>query len=190
MAALGDPCCSVSIIPGDGFEGCVRSAPASPSDLQKETGEILSICERLKQLTPKLGSARSASAEYYVFIQSSMIALLAGQCAEALLHPDLPPLGTDHDDVEAHAFARVAVAASPSTAALIEYAVVEATSLLEQNIDIVHLLVEALIAKGILFTGEIDQIISEGVAARQHQHRAEWKRRQASAAEFTRGLET
>lgn len=160
MAALGDPCWSVSIIPGDGFEGCVRSAPASPvSDLQKETGDILSICERLKKLAPKLGSARSASAGYYIFIQSIMIALFAGQCSEALLHPDLPPLGTDHDDVEAHAYAEIAVVDQGAVEALVAYCRAEAMAILMANRDVVEALVEALVDAGELSGEEVDGII-------------------------------
>lgn len=93
----------------------------------------------------------------------------------------MPTLRAERDFVEAAALARVAVAASPATAALIQYAVAEATALLSQNIGIVHSLVEALIAKGVLFTDEINAIIADGVAVDRH-HRAEWKRRQASAA--------
>jgi hypothetical protein len=42
-----------------------------------------------------------------------VIELLGGEVAELILHPDCPSLGAKHDQVEANAFARVAVAASP-----------------------------------------------------------------------------
>ncbi|SHG80976.1 hypothetical protein SAMN05443248_2732 [Bradyrhizobium erythrophlei] len=104
--ALGDSCWSVSIIPAEGYEGrCVRSGP--PSDLtlsengMDKTEEILTVCERLERLTPELGSARSESSEYYIRSQNNVIALVAGECAETLLHPDLPSLGANHDHTEA-----------------------------------------------------------------------------------------
>jgi hypothetical protein len=201
--ALGDSCWSVTIIPGDGFEGkCVRSGP--PSDLtlkehsgenyEDKTAEILSVCERLEKLTPELGSPRSESSEYYIRSQNNVIALVAGECAEALLHPDLPSLGAKHDFVEADAFARVAVAAQPAVKALVAYCSCEATALLTASRDMVDALVEALIEAGELSGERVDEIISNCVTARsaemERQRRGDWKTREASAAEFLKGLET
>jgi hypothetical protein len=191
--ALGDSCWSVSIIPAEGYEGrCVRSGP--PSDLtlsengMDKTEEILTVCERLERLTPELGSARSESAEYYVRSQSNIIALVAGECAELLLHPNLPSLGANHDGVEARAFARIAVAASPAVEALISYAVAEATALLTSNRDILNALVEALIKAGALSGDRVDEIISECVAARaveaERIRRNDWDQRERNAATF------
>jgi hypothetical protein len=197
--ALGDSCWSVSIIPAEGYEGrCVRSGP--PSDLtlsengMDKTAEILSVCERLEKLTPEIGSARSESSEYYIRSQNNVIALVAGECAELLLHPDLPSLGANHDFVEADAFARVAVAAQPAVKALVAYCRAEATALLTANRDMVDALVEALIQVGKLSGERVDEIISECVTRRsaeiERQRRDDWKTRQASAAEFLKGSES
>jgi hypothetical protein len=195
--ALGDSCWSVTIIPSDGFEGkCVRSG--APTDLtlqenyENKTEEILTVCERLERLTPELGSARAESAEYYVRSQSNIIALVAGECAELLLHPDRPSLGAAHDGVEARAFARISVAASPAVEALINYAAAEATALLTANRDMVDALVEALIEAGELSGKRVDEIISECVAARavaaEKIRRIDWQARQGNAAKFLREL--
>jgi hypothetical protein len=193
---LGDSCWSVTIIPGGGYEGkCVRSGPPSDLTLQEtfedKTEEILTVCERLERLTPELGSARSESAEYYVRSQSNIIALVAGECAELLLHPDLPSLGAAHDGVEARAFARVAVAASPAVEALIGYAVAEANALLTSNRDILDALVEALIEAGELSGERVDEIISDCVAARavaaEKFRRVDWQQRQRNATQFLQG---
>jgi hypothetical protein len=190
---LGDSCWSVTIIPGGGYEGkCVRSGPPSDLTLQEnyedKTEEILTVCERLERLTPELGSARSESAEYYVRSQSNIIALVAGECAESLLHPDLPSLGAAHDGVEARAFARVAVAASPAVEALVGYAVAEATALLTSNRDILDALVEALIEAGELSGDRVDEIISDIIATRavvaERIRRDDWQARIANAATF------
>jgi hypothetical protein len=190
---LGDSCWSVTIIPGGGFEGkCVRSGPPSDLTLQEtfedKTEEILTVCERLERLTPELGSARSESAEYYVRSQSNIIALVAGECAELLLHPDLPSLGAAHDGVEARAFARVAVACSPAVEALINYAAAEATALLTSNRDILDALVEALIEAGELSGDQVNEIIAACVAARavaaEIVRRKDWKARVANAGRF------
>jgi hypothetical protein len=77
-----------------------------------------------------------------------VIELVAGEVAELILHPDHPSLGAKHDQVEANAFARVAVAATPAVAALLAYCEAEAVALIRANIEIVDALVEALIEAG------------------------------------------
>jgi len=88
-----------------------------------------------------------------------MIALFAGQCSEALLYPDLPPLGTDHDDVEAHAYAEIAVVDQGAVDALVAYCRAEAMAILMANRDVVEALVEALVDAGELSGEEVDGII-------------------------------
>ena len=92
--------------------------------------------------------------------------MVAGERAEFVLHPDLPSLGAQHDFVEAAAFAKIAVAAEPAVLALIEYARAEATGILQANADILDELVNALVGLGTLDGGEVDEIISAGVARR------------------------
>ena len=199
--ALGDTVHAVTIIPDrgpNGFEGrCIRSGPISELTLtdchQSQTEEILSICERLEKLTPELGCARVESSEYYIRAQNNITELVAAECAELILHPDLPALGAVHDFVEADAFARVAVAAQPAVTSLVEYCRAEATALLTANIDIVNALVEALIESGTLSGAQIDEIISREMAMRsirlERQRRDDWQRREQSAARFSAACE-
>jgi hypothetical protein len=195
---LGDSCWSVTIIPGDDFEGkCIRSGPPSDLTLQEnyedKTQEILTVCERLEQLTPEIGTPRSESGDIYIRSQNNIIALVAGEVAESLLHPDLPSLGSTHDGIEARAFARIAVAASPAVEALINYAAAEATALLTANRDMVDALVEALIEAGELSGTRVDEIISECVTARavaaEKIRRIDWQARQRNATNFSKGLQ-
>jgi hypothetical protein len=190
---LGDTVWKVTIIPGDGFQGkCVRSGPPSDlalqENLENQTEEILTVCERLEKLTPELGTPRSDSAEYYIMSQNNIIALVAAECAEFLLHPVLPSLGAAHDGIEARAFARVSVAASPAVEALISYAVAEANALLTSNRDILDALVEALIEAGELSGERVDEIISECIFARavaaEKIRRNDWQARIANAQRF------
>jgi hypothetical protein len=157
-----------------------------------KTEEILTVCERLEKLTPELGSVRSESSEYYIRSQNNVIALVAGECAESLLYPDLPSLGATHDFVEADAFARVAVAAQPAVKALVAYCRAEATALLTANRDMVDALVEALIEVGELSGERVDEIISECVSVRsaetERQRRIGWKTCENNAAIFLKGL--
>jgi hypothetical protein len=188
---LGSHVHFVTIIPHGGFAGrCVRSGPPSELTLtdrpENKTDEILSLCERLQRLTPELGSDRVDSSEYYIRAQNNIIEAVAGECAELILHPELPSLGAVHDFVLAAAFGRIAVAAQPAVVALIEYCSAEATALLRTNLDIVNALVAALVERGTLSGSEVDAIISHEVAMRsirlEHARREDWQRRIASAA--------
>jgi hypothetical protein len=191
--ALGDIVHEVTIIPNRGFEGrCIRSGPITELTLAEngpdKTEQIVDICARLERLTPELGCARVESSEFYIRSQNNITELVAAECAELILHPDLPSLGAVHDFVEANAFAKVAVAAQPAVIALVEYCRAEATALLTANIDIVNALVEALIESGTLSGAQIDEIISREMAMRsirlERQRRDDWQRRQQSAAAF------
>jgi hypothetical protein len=189
---LGSHVHLVTIVPGDGFEGrCVRSALPKQLTFERQTTEVLSICERLEGLTtPELGGNRVSDAESIVCAQSMVIELVAGEVAEQLLHPDDPSLGAEHDGIEARAIARVicAAGASPAVAALVRYAEAEARALLLANRDIVDALVEALIERGALSGDQVDETISQVVAMRlikiEQQRREDWKQRQQSAENF------
>jgi hypothetical protein len=199
VKCLGNFVHALTIIPDaeSGYSGrCIRSG--SPSELalqqvskeQYTTEDVVTICERLERLVPELGSPRTDSAEFIVRAQSSIIELVSGEISEKLLHPELPTLGSAHDWIEAGAFAKTAVAASPATEALVDYAVSEAINLLTQNIDVVRALVEVLVEKGVLFTDEINTIIGATIAERAHKielgRRNDWRQRERNAATFQR----
>jgi hypothetical protein len=79
--------------PNGGYQGkCVRSAPVNEltfdENTQDKTEEIVDTCARLEKLTPILGSDRVESSEYYIRSQNNCIELVAGECAERVLHPD------------------------------------------------------------------------------------------------------
>jgi hypothetical protein len=99
----------------------------------------------LEELSPGLGTTRINESEAIIRAQSMVIELMAGEVAEQVLHPDCPSLGAKHVFTEAHAIARVAVSAgsSPAAAALLSYAEAEAKALIENNLDLVHGLIEA-----------------------------------------------
>jgi hypothetical protein len=60
--------------------------------------------------------------------------------------------------------------------------------LLTENKDILIALTDALVAKGTLTGGEVDQIIADCITARslkaENQRRADWRARQLNSAEF------
>jgi hypothetical protein len=158
------------------------------SNTPDKTDEIVDTCARLERLTPILGSNRVESSEYYIRSQNNVIELVAGECAELVLHPDLASLGATHDFVQADAFAKIAVAAQPAVAALIGYCRAEATALLTENRDILDALVAALVERGTLDGEQVDIIIADTIAARAVEaeltRRADWKHRERNAATF------
>jgi len=216
--AIGDTVHEVSVIPDRGFEGrCVRSGPVSSLTLDDQClehrdelnagaqfgvteadapvmypDEMISICERLERLTPEIGSPRIESAEFYIRGLNNIIALVAGEAAELLLHPDLPPLGAQHDFVEAVAFAKITVIASPAVAAMVSYAKAEAIAILSANLDIAQSLVAALEKAGVLSGEQVDMIIAGAIAARaaeaERMRRLDWQQRERNAAMFLEGL--
>jgi hypothetical protein len=177
----------VTVIPGAGFEDrCTRSGPPSSLNLDDgidhETIEIVSICELLEKLTPEIGSGRVESAEYITRANTNCVELVAGECAEMILHPESPPLDAVHDHTEARAFARVACAMPSAVTALIAYAEAEAKGLLLENIGCLRALVAALDVRGTLCRDEVDEIIvatlaAEGIAI-EKRRRDDWQRRQ------------
>jgi hypothetical protein len=193
--ALGDTVHEVSIIPDrdpGGYEGrCIRSGPKSSLTFDDSDAapmmpdQVIWICERLEALgAPELGTSRIDTAENYVRGMNNVVALVAGEAAELVLHPDLPSLGTQHDFDEARAFARITVIASPAVEAMIQYAKAEATAIITANLDIARALVEA----GQLSGDQVDIIIADAIAARaveaERVRRADWKARQRSADRF------
>jgi hypothetical protein len=64
----------------------------NPENCIDKTNEILSLCHRLEKLTPEIGSWRVESSEYYIRAQNNIVELVAGRCAEQILHSDLSSL--------------------------------------------------------------------------------------------------
>jgi hypothetical protein len=117
-----------------------------------------------------------------------------GRVAETILHPDLPPLNSVHDHVEAAAFARVSAATRSATSELIKYAEAEAAALIHENIDVARALVDALIAHGSLTGDQVDRVIVDAVGARsqaaERKRRPDWHEREASASKFLSTVES
>jgi hypothetical protein len=105
----------------------------NPEACIDKTSEILSLCHRLEKPTSEIGSWRVESSEYYIRAQNNIVELVAGKCAEQILHPDLSSLGAVHDFVEADAFAKIAVASRPAVKAPIEYCEAEASALISRK---------------------------------------------------------
>lgn len=201
--AVGSVVHSVTIVPHGQFAGrCIRSGAPSALALQIDaddrpplTGqEVVDICARLEALTPEIGSCRVADAEYIIRSQCAAIELVGARICEAILHPGLPPLNSDHDTREALALARIAAATRSAACDLVAYAEAEAAGLIRENIDVALALVAALIANGTLTGEQVDRVIVDAVGARAQaaelRRRADWHAREASAKKFLAVVET
>jgi hypothetical protein len=165
--ALGTVLHSVSIIPGNGFEGRCRSIGYQSQLYEKpehETVAIVALCERAQRLTPELGVNRVESAEFFQRATVLAIELCAGSVAETILHPHEEPLPTSHDQIEAAAFASLAVASPRAIPAFLEYCKAEAAALITDHLGAAKAIADALVERGELSGAEVDDIIAIGLA--------------------------
>lgn len=194
---MGTELQSVSIIPGDGFEGrCLSKAYQcslyeTPSD---ETVEIVDLCERAKRLMPELGAGRVEAAECFQRATVLCIELVGGTVAEQILHPQEEPLPTYHDQIEAAAFAAIAVSSPRAIPAFLEYAKGEAAALINDHPDVAMAIADGLVEHGILTGDQVDQIIFAALARKtlktEVDRRTNWRAIEQSAADFAAGSES
>jgi hypothetical protein len=188
---MGTELHSVSIIPGDGFEGrCLSKAYQSslceaPTD---NTVEIVDLCERAQRLMPELGTGRVQAAEFFQRATVFCIELVGGSVAEQVLHPQDDPLPTLHDQIEAAAFAAIAVASPRAVPAFLEYAKGEARALINDHPDVAMAIADGLIEHGVLTGNQVDEIIVVAIARKikknELERRADWRAIQQNAANF------
>jgi hypothetical protein len=186
---MGTQLHSVSIIPGDGYEGRCRSVAYQTQFYEKpedSTIEIVDLCERAQRLMPELGVNRIESAELFQRATVLCIELIAGSVAEKIFYPDEEPLPTVHDEIEAIAFAGLAVASPRAIPAFLEYCKAEAAALINDHLEVAMAIADALVEHGELSGAEVDKIIARAVAEKslitEHKRRADWKRIEESAA--------
>jgi hypothetical protein len=188
---MGTELKSVSIIPDSNSEGrCLSAAYKCDLDgmADDQTTEISDLCERVQKLMPPLGMGRVESAEFFQRATVLAIELVAGTVAEQILHPHEAPLPTHHDQLEAAAFAGVAVASPGAIPAFLEYAKGEAAALIGDNPDVAMAIADGLVEHGSLTGDQVDAIIASAIATKaaavERQRRADWQRRCESAARF------
>jgi ATP-dependent Zn protease len=173
---------SASIIPQFGSEGRVLSIAYEQKFYERFEDaaiEIVSLCERVERLMPELGVNRNASAEFFQRATTLAIELVAGSVCEKIFYPDLEILPTEHDEIEAQAFAKIAVASPHAVAAFLEYARAEAEGLIRDHYSVALAIVDELERRGELTGNEIDRVIARAVAvksiANERQRQASWQ---------------
>jgi ATP-dependent Zn protease len=188
---LGTQLHSVSIIPGDGFEGRCRSTAYQCKFYEKPedvTIEIVDLCERVERLMPELGANRIESAEFFQRATTLCIELVAGTQAERIFFPNEEPLSTTHDQIEAEAFAAIAVASPGAVPAFLEYCRAEAAGLISDHRQIAEAIAAGLVEYGELSGRQVDEIIARAVAGKALadacQRQSDWRRLVENAARF------
>jgi hypothetical protein len=121
------------------------------------------------------------------------IELVAGTVAEKILHPQDEPLPTYHVQIEAAAFAAIAVSSPRAVPAFLEYAKGEAAALINDHPDDAMEIADGLIEHGILTGDQVDEIIVAALARKtlkiEIERRACWLSVEQNAADFAAGLE-
>jgi hypothetical protein len=187
---LGTELHSVTIIPAGGFEGRCRSIAYQAQQFyappENQTTEIVDLCDRARQLMPELGVNRIEAAEFFQRATVLCIEFVAGTVAEQIFHPDLEPLPTVHDAIEAEAFASLAVASQRAIPAFLAYCRAEAAALITDNRAIAEAIIDALIEHGELSGAAVDEIIARASAEESliadRKRQTDWQRVIESAA--------
>ena len=142
---------------------------------------------------PELGAGRVEAAECFQRATVLCIELVGGTVAEQILYPQDEPLPTFHDQIEAAAFAAIAVSSPRAVPAFLEYAKGEAAALINDHPDVAMAIADGLVEHGILTGDQVDEIIVAALARKtlkiEVDRRAHWRAIEQSAADFTAGLE-
>jgi hypothetical protein len=182
----------MTCVAGDGFAGRCWG-PKFEAKFADEQEASPSVCEQIAPLMPQPGESRTDVADVFLHVHNQVVELVAGTEGEKLFCNGGPWFAAD-DERQAFGYASLITSSPESAAAFIEFARVEAISLLTSSAHIVRALADELRIKRTMDGNEIDEIIAQAVAARgleiEHQRRDDWKQRKESAAEFLKGLES
>jgi hypothetical protein len=144
-----------------------------------------SLCSQLAGVMPQVGESRADCADLYLHCFHRVVELVAGTEGERLFCDGEPWFAAD-DERQAFALASLVTSSPAAAAAFIEFARVEAVSLLTASAHIVRALAAELRFKRTMDGAAIDRCIERAVAIRaaeiEAQRRADWRERQASAA--------
>jgi hypothetical protein len=175
----------MTCVAGDGFAGrCwgpkfeARFASGHPE---------LSLCEKVGPMMPQPGESRADVADVFLHVHNQVVELVAGTEGERMFCDGEPWFAAD-DERQAFAYASLICSSPAAAAAFIEFARVEAISVLTTSAHIVRALADELRVKRTMDGRAIDLCIDHAVAVRslkiEHQRRADWRSRTASAAAF------
>jgi hypothetical protein len=182
---LGQPLGGATIVPcgefgglcwGPTFQSRFAGGPSTPT-----------ICAKLEKLMPGPGESRDATADLVLHAHTRVVELVAGTEGERMFCDGEPWFAAD-DERQAFALASLVTSSPAAAAAFIEFARVEAVSLLAASAHIVRALAKELRIKRTMDGAAIDRCIEQAVAAKaatdERQRRLEWQRIERSAGSF------
>jgi len=136
---------------------------------------------------PQPGESRADVADVFLHVHNQVVEPVSGTEGERLFCDGEPWFAAD-DERQAFGYASLITSSPVSAAAFIEFARVEAISLLTSSEHIVRALANELRIKRTMDGQAIDQTISRAAAARslekERKRRDDWHQRETSAAEF------
>jgi hypothetical protein len=171
--------------PGPTFAGRVWGVNGGPLHL----GAAIDIRKEVLPLWPGLGENRVDVAEFFVSAHQKVVELVAGGQGELCLYPDAEPLDAVDDNRQALIYAGLVCCSPSAVAAFLDFARLEARSLLEQHRSVLVALTDALVLKRTMTGGEINEVVAEALAleglANEKMRRLRWQQCLAGARSFT-----
>jgi hypothetical protein len=193
IALLGPSCVAeVSIVPGLGYQGrCIGPEYREPlclEEAERQTDTFIALAADVRATVPVIGSNRIRDAEFLIRASATCAQLLAGSIAESILWPGEPPLPAQHDEDEARALAKLAVASPDAVDTFLEYCRAEARALIEEYRDVGSAIADGLIEHGTLSCRQVLEIIAAAMTRRalaaERVRRSDWARICANASTF------
>jgi hypothetical protein len=152
-----------------------------------DTDAAPSYCAQIGAMMPGPGESRTHVADVFLHVHNHVTDLVAGSEGERLFVSGEPWFAAS-DEREALAYASLITSSPVSAAAFVNACRAEARALLTTSAHIVHSLAAGLRIARTLNGEQVDQEISDAVAAKAlsdaRQRRDDWKRVEASAALF------
>jgi hypothetical protein len=178
----------VTAQPGEDFSGLCWG----PAYVHKSKFDDTDTASLLATMVPTLGESRAECADIYLHAFHRIVELVAGTEGERLFCEGDPWFAA-HDEQQAIAYASLITSSAASAAAFIEFARVEAISLLTASAHIVRALAAELQIVRTMDGAAIDSAIERAVAAKaaadENERRERWAGVEKNAAEFGAGLE-
>ncbi|WP_369720343.1 hypothetical protein AB8Z38_24620 [Bradyrhizobium sp. LLZ17] len=152
-----------------------------------DDGAVPELCNKLQELMPQDGHARSDAADVYLHALDRCVELAAASVAERMLLPG-EPVPSVSDVSQAVAFASLVCKSAEAVERFLAFAEQQARDLLAPHVPIIMALSIVLKIRRSLTGAEIDDVIATTVAglqlAEEQARRREWRNAELAAERF------
>jgi hypothetical protein len=174
----------MTAVAGDGFSGRCWG-PQFESRFANDDDRTPSLCAKIARLMPQPGESRAEVADIFLHVHNRVVELVAGTEGERMFCDGEPWFAAD-DERQAFALASLVTSSPAAAVAFIEFARIEAISLLTASAHIVRALAAELRIKRTMDGATIDRCIEQAVTTKaaeiEARRRRDWRERAASAA--------